>query len=74
MLFRSASGKDVKARVIKNYDGNDIELSPGIISSVETFPELKAHKGEGFMVLLYFVYRPVMKASASPVSTIIIPK
>ena len=27
-----ASGKDIKARVIKNYDGNDIELSPGIIS------------------------------------------
>ncbi len=45
-----ASGKDVKARVIKNYDGNDIELSPGIISSVETFPELKAHKGEDIIV------------------------
>ena len=29
-----ASGKDVKARIIRNYDGNDIELSPGIISSV----------------------------------------
>ena len=31
-------------------DGNDIELSPGIISSVETFPELKAHKGEDIIV------------------------
>ena len=45
-----ASGKDVKARVIKNYDGEDIELSPGIISSVEKFPELKAHKGEDIIV------------------------
>ena len=45
-----ASGKDIKARVIRNYDGNDIELSPGIISSVEKFPELKAHKGEDIIV------------------------
>ncbi len=45
-----ASGKDIKARIIKNYDGNDIELSPGIISSVEKFPELKAHKGEDIIV------------------------
>lgn len=45
-----ASGKDVKARIIRNYDGNDIELSPGIISSVSKFPELKAHKGEDIIV------------------------
>ena len=45
-----ASGKDIKARVIENYDGEDIELSPGIISSVEKFPELKAHKGEDIIV------------------------
>lgn len=45
-----ASGKDVKARIIKNYDGKDIELSPGIISSVEKFPELKAHQGEDIIV------------------------
>ena len=44
------SGKNVKARVIRNYDGNDIELSPGIISSTEKFPELKAHKGEDIIV------------------------
>ena len=37
-----ASGKDVKARV-KNYDGNDIELSPGIISS--NFPNCWIIKG-----------------------------
>ncbi len=45
-----ASGKDIKARVIKNYDGNDIELSPGIISSTKKFPELLAHKGEDLIV------------------------
>ena len=45
-----ASGKDIKARVIKNYDGNDIELSPGIISSTKKFPELLAHTGEDLIV------------------------
>ncbi len=45
-----ASGKDIKARVIKNYDGNDIELSLGIISSTKKFPELLAHKGEDLIV------------------------
>lgn len=44
------SGKDVKPRVINNYDGNDIELSPGIISSTKKFPELLAHKGEDIIV------------------------
>ncbi len=45
-----ASGKGVKACVIKNYDGGDIELSPGITTDVATFPELKAHKGEDLIV------------------------
>lgn len=45
-----ASGKDIKARVVKNYDGNDIELSPGIVSSTKKFPELLAHKGEDLIV------------------------
>lgn len=44
------SGKDVKARVIQNYDGKDIVLSPGIISSPEKFPELKSHVGEDLIV------------------------
>lgn len=44
------SGKDVKPRLIRNYDGNDIELSPGIISSTKKFPELLAHKGEDIIV------------------------
>ncbi len=45
-----ASGKDVKARIIRNYDGNDIELSPGIVSSTQMFPELLQHKGEDIIV------------------------
>ncbi len=45
-----ASGANVKARVIKNYDGSDIELSPGIVSSTKKFPELLAHKGEDIIV------------------------
>ena len=45
-----ASGKDIKARIVKNYDGTDIELSPGIVSSPKKFPELLAHKGEDLIV------------------------
>lgn len=45
-----ASGKDIKARIVKNYDGTDIELSSGIVSSPKKFPELLAHKGEDLIV------------------------
>lgn len=44
------SGKDVKTRIVKNYDGKDIELSPGIISSTKKFPELLQHVGEDLIV------------------------
>ncbi len=44
------SGANVKARVIKNYDGNDIVLSEGIVSLVSKFPELKEHVGEDLIV------------------------
>ena len=44
------SGKDVKPRIIRNYDGSDIGLSPGIVSSTKKFPELLAHKGEDIIV------------------------
>ena len=44
------SGANIKARIIHNYDGKDIELSPGIISSPEKFPELLDHKGEDLIV------------------------
>ena len=45
-----ASGTNIKARVVSNYDGGDIELSPGIVSSPKKFPELLAHKGEDIIV------------------------
>ena len=45
-----ASGATIKARVVSNYDGGDIELSPGIVSSPKKFPELLAHKGEDIIV------------------------
>ena len=45
-----ASGANIKARIVKSYDGGDIELSPGIVSSPKMFPELLAHKGEDLIV------------------------
>ena len=45
-----ASGANIKARIIRGYDGKDIELSPGVISSPEKFPELLEHKGEDIIV------------------------
>lgn len=44
------SGKDVKARIVENYQGGDIELSPGIVSSPTKFPELDSHIGEDLIV------------------------
>jgi len=44
------SGKDVKPRIVKDYDGNDIELSEGIALSPAMFPELLSHKGEDIIV------------------------
>ncbi|MDD4534019.1 MAG: peptidase T [Prevotella sp.] len=45
-----ASGANIKARIVNNYDGKDIELSPGIISSPKKFPELLEHVGEDIIV------------------------
>lgn len=44
------SGKDIRPRIIHNYDGGDITLSEGIVSSPNKFPELLAHKGEDLIV------------------------
>ena len=44
------SGKDVKPRIVKNYDGSDIVLSEGIVSSTKKFPELLKHVGEDLIV------------------------
>lgn len=45
-----ASGKDVKPRIVENYDGSDIVLSDGIVTSPTKFPELLDHKGEDLIV------------------------
>ena len=45
-----ASGKDVKPRIVKAYDGSDIVLSDGIVTSPQKFPELLGHVGEDLVV------------------------
>lgn len=46
------SGKDIKPRIIEEYDGSDIVLNAeqGIVTSVKQFPELKDHVGEDLIV------------------------
>lgn len=51
-----ASGKNVRPRIVSNYDGGDIILSerqgdtPPIVTSPSRFPELLAHIGEDLIV------------------------
>jgi tripeptide aminopeptidase len=44
------SGANVNARIVENYDGKDIILSEGIVSSPSKFPELLRHVGEDLIV------------------------
>lgn len=44
------SGANIRPRIVQNYDGSDIVLSEGIVSSPTKFPELKAHIGEDIIV------------------------
>ena len=44
------SGKDINARIVRKYDGGDIVLSEGIVSSPKKFPELLNHIGEDLIV------------------------
>ena len=44
------SGANIKPRIVHGYDGGDIVLSEGIVSSPSKFPELKAHVGEDIIV------------------------
>ena len=44
------SGADIKAHIIKNYEGGEILLSEGIVSSPQKFPELLHHIGEDLIV------------------------
>jgi tripeptide aminopeptidase len=45
-----ASGKDIRPRIIHNYDGGDIQLESGVVTSPRQFPELLAHSGEDIIV------------------------
>ena len=48
----AVSGKDVKPRIVENYDGKDIPLNQkeNIVLSPSAFPELLNHKGENLIV------------------------
>jgi tripeptide aminopeptidase len=44
------SGANIKPQIVRNYDGSDILLSEGIVSSPKKFPELLQHVGEDLIV------------------------
>ncbi len=44
------SGADIHPQIVRQYDGSDIELSEGIVSSPKKFPELLQHVGEDLIV------------------------
>jgi len=44
------SGKDVRPTIIRSYDGSDIQLAGGLITSPQKFPELLNHIGEDLIV------------------------
>ena len=48
----AASGKDVKPRLVENYDGRDIVLNheQGILLSPSDYPEISQHVGETLVV------------------------
>ena len=45
-----ASGKDVKPRIIENYDGKDIKLNDNLYTTVNRFPNLKNYIGKTLVV------------------------
>ncbi len=45
-----ASGKNVKPRIVKNYDGKDIQLNADTVMQTSYFPELLNHVGEDLIV------------------------
>jgi len=44
------SGADIKPQIVRNYNGGEILLSEGIVSSPKKFPELLHHIGEDLIV------------------------
>lgn len=45
-----ASGANVRPRIVKNYDGEDIVLNDSLITSPTKFPELLDHVGEDLII------------------------
>ena len=45
-----ASGKHVQPRIVKNYDGSDIELSEGIVLETAKYPEILRYTGQDIIV------------------------
>ena len=45
-----ASGKNVKARIVKAYDGKDIELSEGVVLETAKYPEILHYTGQDIIV------------------------
>ena len=46
----AASGKNVKPRIIENYDGKDIKLNDNVTTSITRFPNLKKFIGKSLVV------------------------
>ena len=46
----AASGKDVKPRIIENYDGKDIKLNDNVVTELSRFPFLKDYTGKTLVV------------------------
>ncbi len=44
------SGKDIRPRIVENYDGSDIVLNEHVTTRVSQFPELLRHIGEDLIV------------------------
>ena len=44
------SGADIHPHIVRQYDGSDILLSEGVVSSPKRFPELLQHVGEDLIV------------------------
>ncbi len=44
------SGSGVKPRVVRNYDGKALELSPGYVLDPREFPDLASHAGDTIIV------------------------
>ncbi len=44
------SGKDIKPRIVKNYDGSDIQLNEKVVLSPKEFSNLKNHINEDLIV------------------------